>query len=56
MKDKCSWEYNPKNYAYYSYNTECKNIFTLEKLGIQENSYKFCPNCGKEISEDKNGG
>lgn len=52
MKDTCEWEYD-EDYDDNVWNTECDNQHYFEEGGIKENSYKFCPYCGKKIEIKK---
>lgn len=45
---KCVWRYQDVD-DYYE--TTCKQSFALVEGDCKENKYRFCPFCGKEISE-----
>lgn len=48
-KQKCAWtlsdEFEPQ------YETTCGNAFEFNSDGPSENSFKYCPYCGKLITE-----
>ncbi len=35
------------------YDTSCKHTHEFVYQGISENFYKYCPYCGRPVSEDK---
>lgn len=45
--NKCKWEYN-KQYDYHE--AECDECYIDNH---QVRCFNYCPNCGKEIEEDK---
>jgi len=53
MNDKCKWVINESPDETIYYETSCNNAFTFIEDGIEDNNYKFCPYCGKEIEEVK---
>jgi DNA-directed RNA polymerase subunit RPC12/RpoP len=40
----CEWY----DYLEY-YDTKCGHSFTFNDGSVEENGYKYCPNCGKKI-------
>ena len=44
---KCEWTYDPDGY----YETACGGAQVFEIGDIDDNLYKYCPYCGKEIIE-----
>jgi hypothetical protein len=44
----CYWVYDEEHDKY---DTECKAMFNFFEGKYEENGYKHCPGCGKEISE-----
>lgn len=49
-RDTCKWTWEPMS-DYYE--TECGNGFQFINGGVEENSYKFCPHCGRKIREEE---
>jgi len=45
----CTWE---EDDVYGMYETECGNAFEIIEGDIEENSFKFCPYCGRKIQEE----
>jgi hypothetical protein len=43
----CIWRWDYDGY----YKTGCNNMFQFTEDGIRENSFRFCPYCGKPIEE-----
>lgn len=46
-QDTCVWKWEYDGFYYLS----CGNAFQFTEDGIRENSFKFCPYCGKLIEE-----
>ena len=44
---KCKWKIDEDGI----YHAECDNDFIFDSGTIEENSFKYCPYCGKEIKE-----
>lgn len=42
----CEWNYDTNIEAY---ETECKNTFCFIDGEIEDNSFQYCPYCGKRI-------
>ena len=45
--EKCKWEFGKKEDGVWS--TDCGNMHIFEGGSLEENSYKYCPYCGKPI-------
>lgn len=43
----CTWRYDDDDY----YETACNQAFVLEAGNLQDNSFIYCPFCGRRISE-----
>jgi len=46
----CDWEEDDE-----SYSTDCGQWFYFEYDGPEENGFKYCPYCGRELKEIKEG-
>ena len=53
MSDKCKWSKCENSDETIYYETSCDNATQFLEDGIEDNNYKFCPYCGKEIEEVK---
>lgn len=53
MNEVCDWNYVDAWYAEY-WKTSCGNEHQFVDGGPKENSYIFCPYCGKRIKENSN--
>ena len=45
-KEYCVWEFEDEGF----YQTTCDNGFTLNDGSWEDNSFIYCPYCGKEIT------
>lgn len=48
-QDTCRWEWDVDGY----YNTECKQAFCIMDGTLEENDFKYCTYCGREIQVDE---
>ena len=46
--NNCKWTYDDD---YDKWDTQCDNAFVVYEGTPSENNFKYCPYCGKEISE-----
>ena len=49
--EKCRWVLDSFNGYHY---TDCSHAFIFNEEGAEENGFKFCPFCGKELEESVN--
>ena len=54
MIDKCEWTYNEDGHWEY-WDTSCGKAFLFSEGTPEDSGFKFCPYCGKELKEIKNG-
>lgn len=52
MSKKCKWRYDD---VCEFWGTSCDNVFTLLEGSPKDNDMKFCPYCGKELWQLKEG-
>lgn len=48
----CIWSFDKSEDDTRCYDTSCGSGHMFIDGGIEDNSYKFCPYCGKEIESD----
>ena len=46
----CTWTQNEDGV----YETNCDNMFVFNDGGPVENGFRYCPYCGRELSENEN--
>ena len=46
----CTWTQNEDGV----YETNCNNMFVFNDGGPVENDFRYCPYCGRELSENEN--
>lgn len=53
LEDKCTWKINHADEAYIgeTWDTSCKHVFQFMDGDIEENNFKYCPYCAKNIQE-----
>jgi len=49
MPEKCQWNRKVEDERSDVYTTSCDHEFMFYDGTFEENGYKFCPYCGKEI-------
>ena len=47
----CEWYLD--NFDYNDYNTGCGSMFTFNERSVKDNRFKYCPYCGKEVTEEE---
>lgn len=56
MEEFCTWKsWDKITYGSGTYDTACGNAQYFNDGDINENSYRFCPYCGKKIKEIEDG-
>jgi len=51
-KNVCMWSFDKSEDDTRCYDTSCGSGHMFIDGGIEDNDYKFCPYCGKEIESD----
>ena len=53
--DKCAWTYEEEAFDTNLYDTSCGQKQEFMSGSVDDNQYKYCPYCGREIEEVRDG-